>query len=166
MVDTHTGEDRPLCDDAKRLIAENTRLQQELRTALRSEAAEVAATGELKAQIFDMSQQQLRQLEQIAAREDALALAAAREDDLEKRLMRAEREVTAKQDEILFLTTAVLDLQRDFELASKTADRMPDLTKRLQTLESQVAELKASTSWRITSPLRRVKDALKFIGLL
>lgn len=166
MVDTHTGEDRLSRDDAKRLIAENIRLQQELGAALRSEAAEVAANGELKAQIFDMSQQQLRQLEQITAREDALALAAAREDDLEKRLMRSEREVIAKQDEILFLTTAVLDLQRDAELASKTADRMPDLTKKLQILEDQVAELKASTSWRITSPLRRVKDALKFLDRL
>ena len=30
-------------------------------------------------------------------------------------------------------------------------------------LEGQVAELKASTSWRITRPLRKVKDGLKLL---
>ena len=97
MADSHAGEDRLANKDAKRLIAENTRLQQELEAALKSEAAEIAAAGELKARIFDMGQQQQRQLEQIAAREDALALAAAREDNLEKRLAWAEGEVIAKQ---------------------------------------------------------------------
>lgn len=163
MVATHTNEDRLANDDAKRLIAENTRLQQELGAALMSEAAEAAAAGELKARIFDMSQQQLRQLEQIADREDALALAAAREDDLKKRLMRAEREVIAKQDEMLVLTTAVLDLRKNVELARKSAGCVPKLTGKLRMLEGQIAEIKASTSWRVTRPLRKIKDGLKFL---
>lgn len=163
MGDVYIGEDRLALKEAERLMAENTRLQQELEAALRSKAAEIAAAGEFKAQIFDLSQQKLHQLEQIADREDALALAAAREDDLEKRLMRAERKVISKQDEIRVLTSAVLELRRDVELASKTAGRVLDLTKKLRLLEGQIAEFKASTSWRITSPLRKVKDGLKFL---
>lgn len=157
MADSHAGEDRLANKDAKRLIAENTRLQQELEAALKSEAAEIAAAGELKARIFDMGQQQQRQLEQIAAREDALALAAAREDNLEKRLAWAEGEVIAKQGEIRVLTAAAMELHR------KTAERIPELTEKLRMLEGQVAELKASTSWRITRPLRKVKDGLKLL---
>lgn len=164
MVDIHNDEDNPLRDNTKRLMAENMGLRQALEAATKSEAAEVAASGELKAQIFDLSQQQLRQLMQIADREDALALAAAREDDLEQRLMRTEREAIVKQDEIRDLTTLLLNLRMDLELARTTAGCVPELREKLQMLEGQVAELKASTSWRITSPLRKVKDGLNFLS--
>jgi chromosome segregation ATPase len=142
--------------DVNAVMAKNARLSREIKLALESEAVQVAAAAELKAQIFDMNQQRQRYLDQVAAREDALAFAAVREEDLRKQLIRAEREATEMRDEIFTLATALLDFQRK-------ADEVPALVQKLRILETQVTELKASTSWRVTMPLRKLKDGLRFL---
>lgn len=133
-------------------------LQKEADAAHQAEAAEVKKAAVLQAQVFDL-QQDCDQLKQrIVLREDALAQQAANLEQLARHNTTLEGAVARKQSEIHYLTNEVDQSRRTIEATKEDRDKLRRKNERLQ---KEIKALRASTSWRITWPIRTVKDKLR-----
>lgn len=154
-------------------------LQQEIDAAQQAEESEVAKAAILQAQLFDLTQNNkylmqektvmaaaLKEATQRALeaeskaqkfteevkfindhlfqREDVLAELATRCENLVRNRVALDESLAKKQAEILYLT--------------KEAERLHDLA---ETKQSHIDALYLSTSWKITAPIRKVKNGLR-----
>lgn len=133
-------------------------LQKEADAAHQAEAAEVKKAAVLQAQVFDL-QQDCDQLKQrIVLREDALAQQATNLEQLARHNTALEGAVARKQSEVHYLTNEVDQSRRAIDA---TRDEQDKLRKKNERLQKEIKALRASTSWRITWPIRTVKDKLR-----
>jgi len=94
----------------------------------------------------------------------ALSLAAEARSDLARQLEEANRKAASLDDARVELSRQVLKLERQARDAEKLAQEQKGeitaLGEQIERLQTTVLAVKASTSWRITSPLRSVKRLL------
>lgn len=136
-------------------------LQKEADAAHQAEAAEVKKAAVLQAQVFDL-QQNCDQLKQrIVLREDALAQQATDLEQVARHNTALEGAVARKQSEIRYLTNEVDQSRRAIET---TTDERDKLRKKNERLQKEIHAFRTSTSWRITWPIRMLKDKLRHLS--
>ena len=99
-----------------------------------------------------------RQLAQQEAVLAASAAAEARADALAQSLADIQRALDASRAELAEAAQASLALRTELQQAR---DACEEREARCRTLDAQIAAFKASTSWRITAPLRAVSGVLR-----
>ncbi|MGX0977610.1 hypothetical protein ACSSVY_003345 [Roseovarius sp. MBR-51] len=81
--------------------------------------------------------------------------AEARARDLEARLKRAEQQALSLQSSKMLLTPEIAQIKKDRDSLQQ---RIADLTEENAGLRHQIIEILTSTSWRLTSPVRKIRQ--------